>query len=255
MDARVLRGVGEAVVQRQQRCALRESADDPVSFDKVIGALIEKQLVELEIALPSTIFDPFAFLRTFVQELPETVAARAQWCGHLAEFAHLIAGMPEAPLDERRRRSLAMEALFTRLTQLSGRRAAGETYADRTLYYEECDGTVSDLSFNSGFTEDLVERLKPALALSASYGELLQRHYKGDALRAFREVSGGRASLPYGVYIGALDALEADHAFLTKSGVFSEELITTWIGWKRENEVDVVRLRPHPAEFFLYYDS
>src|SRR5207248_1563273 len=53
----------------------------------------------------------------------------------------------------------------------------------------------------------------------------------------------------------ALDALEADHAFLTKGGVFSEELIRTWIDYKRENEVDVVRLRPHPAEFSLYFDA
>jgi glutamine synthetase len=53
----------------------------------------------------------------------------------------------------------------------------------------------------------------------------------------------------------ALDALEADHAFLTKGGVFSKELIRTWIDWKRENEVDAVRLRPHPMEFALYYDS
>jgi glutamine synthetase len=52
-----------------------------------------------------------------------------------------------------------------------------------------------------------------------------------------------------------LDALEADHAFLTKGGVFSEELIRTWIDWKRANEVDLVRLRPHPAEFFLYFDA
>jgi glutamine synthetase len=36
--------------------------------------------------------------------------------------------------------------------------------------------------------------------------------------------------------------------------VFSEELIRTWIAYKRENETDVVRLRPHPAEFSLYYD-
>ena len=35
---------------------------------------------------------------------------------------------------------------------------------------------------------------------------------------------------------------------------FSEDLIRTWIDYKRENEVDVVRLRPHPAEFALYYD-
>src|SRR5215211_6328276 len=53
----------------------------------------------------------------------------------------------------------------------------------------------------------------------------------------------------------ALDALEADHDFLTKGGVFGEDVIRTWIDYKRENEVDAVRLRPHPAEFALYYDA
>ena len=52
----------------------------------------------------------------------------------------------------------------------------------------------------------------------------------------------------------ALDALETDHEFLTRGGVFSEELIETWIAYKRETEVDTIRLRPHPAEFALYYD-
>jgi glutamine synthetase len=52
----------------------------------------------------------------------------------------------------------------------------------------------------------------------------------------------------------ALDALEADHDFLTRGGVFPQELIDAWIGWKREHELDVVRLRPHPAEFALYFD-
>ena len=52
----------------------------------------------------------------------------------------------------------------------------------------------------------------------------------------------------------ALDNLEKDHAFLTKGGVFTDDLISTWITWKRKEEVDYVRLRPHPAEFELYYD-
>ena len=52
----------------------------------------------------------------------------------------------------------------------------------------------------------------------------------------------------------ALDNLERDHAFLTKGGVFTDDLISTWIAWKRKEEVDYVRLRPHPAEFELYYD-
>ncbi len=63
----------------------------------------------------------------------------------------------------------------------------------------------------------------------------------------------GVAQVP-GSLTEALDALERDHAFLTVGGVFSEELIRTWIDYKRENEADVVRLRPHPAEFSLYYD-
>jgi glutamine synthetase len=51
-----------------------------------------------------------------------------------------------------------------------------------------------------------------------------------------------------------LEALEADHAYLMEGGVFTQDLIDTWIAYKREAEVDYVRLRPHPAEFELYYD-
>jgi glutamine synthetase len=52
----------------------------------------------------------------------------------------------------------------------------------------------------------------------------------------------------------ALRNLEKDHQFLLKGGVFSEDLIEAWIGYKRTREVDQIRLRPHPYEFFLYYD-
>ena len=52
----------------------------------------------------------------------------------------------------------------------------------------------------------------------------------------------------------ALDALERDHDFLTEGDVFPEDLIETWIAYKREFEVEPFRLRPHPYEFELYYD-
>lgn len=52
----------------------------------------------------------------------------------------------------------------------------------------------------------------------------------------------------------ALRNLEKDHQFLLKGGVFTEDLIETWISYKRSKEADQVRLRPHPYEFFLYYD-
>ncbi|HKY71186.1 MAG TPA: type I glutamate--ammonia ligase [Nitrospira sp.] len=52
----------------------------------------------------------------------------------------------------------------------------------------------------------------------------------------------------------ALSNLEKDHKFLLKGGVFTEDVIEAWIGYKRSREVDAMRLRPHPYEFFLYYD-
>ena len=52
----------------------------------------------------------------------------------------------------------------------------------------------------------------------------------------------------------SLNALEADHEFLLRGGVFTQDVIDTWIAYKRENEIDAMRLRPHPWEFYLYYD-
>jgi len=52
----------------------------------------------------------------------------------------------------------------------------------------------------------------------------------------------------------SLDALEKDHAFLLEGGVFTEDVIETWIAYKREKEVDAIALRPHPWEFMLYSD-
>jgi glutamine synthetase len=51
-----------------------------------------------------------------------------------------------------------------------------------------------------------------------------------------------------------LDRLEADHDFLLKGDVFTADVIENWISYKRVNEVDAIRLRPHPWEFALYFD-
>ena len=70
----------------------------------------------------------------------------------------------------------------------------------------------------------------------------------------FEEADAAVPQVP-GSLAEALDALEGDHEFLLKGEVFSRDLIETWIAYKRENEVDAVRLRPHPAEFVLYFDA
>ncbi|HEY2979618.1 MAG TPA: type I glutamate--ammonia ligase [Anaerolineales bacterium] len=51
-----------------------------------------------------------------------------------------------------------------------------------------------------------------------------------------------------------LDALEADHEFLLKGDVFTADLLEAYITYKRENEVDPARMRPHPYEYTLYFD-
>jgi len=53
----------------------------------------------------------------------------------------------------------------------------------------------------------------------------------------------------------ALSALERDHDFLLRGDVFTEDVIATWIRFKREKEIQPMRLRPHPYEFCLYYDA
>lgn len=63
------------------------------------------------------------------------------------------------------------------------------------------------------------------------------------------EIPSAPGSLPE-----ALAALKADHEFLLKGGVFTPDVIEKWISYKIENEVNEVNLRPHPHEFFLYFD-
>lgn len=53
----------------------------------------------------------------------------------------------------------------------------------------------------------------------------------------------------------ALDALEADHDFLLQGGVFTSDLVDAYVAFKRETQVDELRLRPHPYEFYLSFDA
>jgi glutamine synthetase len=52
----------------------------------------------------------------------------------------------------------------------------------------------------------------------------------------------------------ACDELENDHEFLLNGDVFTADVIHYWIKYKRENEVDAIRMRPHPYEFCMYFD-
>jgi glutamine synthetase len=66
----------------------------------------------------------------------------------------------------------------------------------------------------------------------------------------FSSVTQVPGSLP-----AVLEALESDHDYLLEGGVFTQDLIDTWVSWKRNNEIVPISLRPSPHEFALYYDA
>lgn len=68
------------------------------------------------------------------------------------------------------------------------------------------------------------------------------------------EQAAGVAQVP-GSLDEVLSSLEEDHEFLTRGGVFTQDLLDTWLDYKRTAELEEVKLRPHPYEFFLYYDA
>ncbi len=69
---------------------------------------------------------------------------------------------------------------------------------------------------------------------------------QGEELAAIPKVPGSLAE--------SIDALATDHQFLLEGNVFSQDLIDSWIFWKRDEELAPMALRPHPYEFALYYD-
>jgi glutamine synthetase len=77
----------------------------------------------------------------------------------------------------------------------------------------------------------------------------------GDAadIDLFEEENINKVTMTVGKLNEALDALEADHDYLTEGGVFTPDLLDAYISYKHENEVGPVSLRPHPYEFLLYY--
>ncbi|RUL88917.1 type I glutamate--ammonia ligase [Tautonia sociabilis] len=83
----------------------------------------------------------------------------------------------------------------------------------------------------------------------ADPGEPLDRDIYELGPEELDEVPGTPRSLD-----AALDALADDHAFLLRGDVFTPDIIDTWIWYKRQHEVEAVRVRPHPFEFSLYYD-
>ena len=89
--------------------------------------------------------------------------------------------------------------------------------------------------------DGIINKIEPPLPVDKDLYELT-----GEEAAAIAQVPGSLEAV--------LNNLEKDNDFLTRGGVFTQDLIDTWIHFKRTQEVDYVQLRPHPAEFELYFD-
>jgi glutamine synthetase len=104
-----------------------------------------------------------------------------------------------------------------------------------------CNGYLAFSAILMAVIDGIENRIDP--------GEPLDKDIYGLAPEELANIPSAPGSLDE-----ALLALKEDNEFLLKGDVFTEDVIETWIKYKTENEVNPVKLRPHPHEFFLYYD-
>ena len=104
-----------------------------------------------------------------------------------------------------------------------------------------CNGYLAFAAMTMAGLDGIARKLDPGKPLESDIFEMSAEERKG-----IKQVPGSLEE--------ALDALEQDHQFMLEGGVFTQDVIDVWLAYKREREVDPVRLRPHPYEFSLYFD-
>jgi hypothetical protein len=186
---------------------LRATVDDPALIDKLLGRLI---LADLRV--PSTVFDPMSALEDAVRALAENAGAAERWLPVIAEFRERLDAIMQAGLEDRVRLTRAVEERFEALTRQPPRRSSGQTYADRTLTYEECTGSLAEFSFNPRFTETLMDRMQPTLALLSAFGHACHEDDLEAARSAFGQLAGKRGQMPYLEFAAGVERLQHDGA-------------------------------------------
>lgn len=209
---------------------------------KQVEWLVKKRLLLFSIEIPSTIFGPFDYLCDFLRSLPDHVEAKGKWIAELDRFEGLRTEFENATLESRVEITKRMEKLFVELTRHATRRLAGKTYADRTLYYEECKGTIRDLSFNKVFFEDFHARMEPVLQLIASYGEMMRGYYQRVGKRVFQQIAQGEKEIPYVHFIRKINEMDQEGKIDYRDDIYHEfhQKLRDLVTGKREK--NVVRL-------------
>jgi len=249
---RLLRDVDGTTTARE----LANRYDMPVEeLIQQIELLVKQRMILFGIEIPSTIFGPFDYLREFVRALPDHVEAKAKWAAELDQFEQLRAAFEGGTFEQRVAISKRMEERFVELTRHATRRLAGKTYADRTLYYEECKGTIRNLSFNKAFLDDFHSRIEPILELIASYGEMMRGYYQRIGKQVFREIAQGQSEIPYAHFIRRVQEMEEQGKINYDDEIFNEFHRKLYAVVKANQEGNIVRLTQEDLAELIAHDA
>jgi len=170
---------------------------DPAEAAAAVRRLADARVLIAAIDVPSTRFHPLTELRREVAALDPRCPGKARWLALIDEFEELRVRFRDAEFADRPQLLAAMDAWFEATTGVAPRRNQGGTYADRTLFYEDCEGTHPRFDFSASFAADLLERIRPILDLCAAHAALLAAHYGRLGRRVFDELSPAGDPLPY----------------------------------------------------------
>jgi hypothetical protein len=146
------------------------------AVERLAVPLVKSALLLLGLPFTANDFGTFASLREALVALPAS-EARERWLSRLDELERMRAEFEGAGLVRRRELLPVMEARFTEYTGKPARRGEGQVYSDRLILYEEASSPFR-VKLGRRFSASLSERLSGALALSAAYGDSVQRSYR-----------------------------------------------------------------------------
>lgn len=104
-----------------------------------------------------------------------------------------------------------------------------------------CNGYLAFSAMLMAGLDGILNKIDPGKPTDVDLFEL-----EGEALAKIPTVPGSLKQ--------AMNALEKDHDYLLRGGVFTKDVVDVWLEYKRKREIDAVRMRPHPYEFYLYFD-
>jgi hypothetical protein len=183
-----------------------------------VQRLVRARILHCAIEVPSTAFHPFDHLRDWLRALPPECAVGERWLGELDGLEALRVAFRDGSLDERDPLMGEMERRFTELTGDPPRRGAGQTYADRTLLYEECRGPNVRFDIGVEFFGELQHRLEPVLDLCAAHGALLQQTYRRLGRESFDALSPDGAPVAYARFVHETQRRQGAGALAVEGG-------------------------------------